>query len=85
MDGNETNYLYDKKGQLIRENNKKMNYTMIFEYDNEGNILKRTKYPYSKNQLGNIVFERKYTYSNDRHGERFIIKNIMDKKLHMIR
>lgn len=65
QDGNETNYLYDKKGQLIRENNKKMNYTMIFEYDNEGNILKRTKYPYSKNQLGNIVFERKYTYSND--------------------
>ena len=40
-------YVYDSANQLIRENNQAAGLTWVWEYDNAGNILSRTEYPYT--------------------------------------
>ena len=47
-------YVYDSLNQLIRENNKETNETVVYTYDNHGNILSKTVYPFT---LGEIVSE----------------------------
>ena len=37
-------YTYDRLNRLIREDNKKLNRTFLYEYDNNGNILSRREY-----------------------------------------
>ena len=40
-------YTYDTANQLVRENNYRTLITSVWEYDNAGNILSRTDYPYT--------------------------------------
>ena len=40
-------YEYDSQNQLVRENNKYLNKTIVYDYDNGGNILSRTEYAYT--------------------------------------
>lgn len=40
-------YTYDSLNRLAREDNKALNQTVVFEYDNKGNILSRVKYPFT--------------------------------------
>ena len=61
-------YKYDALSRLVRENNKKLGKTFVFSYDNMGNILTRTEYPFTLkdddflNELTGEVFE--YGYEN---------------------
>ena len=61
-------YKYDALSRLVRENNKKLGKTFVFSYDNMGNILTRTEYPFTLvcdnllNDLTGEVFE--YGYDN---------------------
>ena len=61
-------YKYDALSRLVRENNKKLGKTFVFSYDNNGNILTRTEYPFTLvcdtllNDLTGEVFE--YAYEN---------------------
>lgn len=42
--GTETRYVYDKLGQLLREDNSAMNMTYVYSYDNAGNITSKKTY-----------------------------------------
>ena len=42
--GTETRYVYDKLGQLLREDNSAMNRTYVYSYDNAGNITSKKTY-----------------------------------------
>src|SRR5699024_8916845 len=57
-------YQYDGLGQLIRENDKKSNKSVVYSYDQGGNILSRKQYPYTTGALGSNVDEKKYQYDN---------------------
>ena len=58
-------YEYDSLGQLTRENNAYANRTYIYEYDNAGNILAVTEYPYSTGELSGEISEKTYGYEDD--------------------
>jgi len=59
-------YVYDVKGQLIREDNLPMNLTYVYTYDDAGNILSQTWYTFSVNvateDLTNPTMNRVYAY-----------------------
>ena len=63
-----TEYKYDALNRLVRENNKALNKTYVFLYDNKGNILARKEYPFTLK--GNEYLEEltalntDYEYSN---------------------
>ena len=40
-------YQYDALGQLVRENNKPLNQTVLYTYDNNANLLSKTVYAYT--------------------------------------
>ena len=63
-DGNKVSYVYDSLGQLIRENNKNLNKTVIYEYDNNGNIILEYKYDYTLDN--NLENEEIKTYNYDK-------------------
>ncbi len=60
-------YEYDKLGRLTRENNKKLNETSIFKYDNRGNILSKSVYAYTHKvgdeleDVGHSTFNYRYS------------------------
>jgi len=65
-----SNYEYDNLNQLIREDvNASKRYTMIYEYDNYGNILMKKKYSYqygtSTNKLTGTPEVINYEYNNN--------------------
>lgn len=62
---NEISYKYDNAGRLIREDNKLLNKTFIYEYDNEGNILYKKKYDYSQNDILENEDVIEYNYDKD--------------------
>ena len=55
-------YEYDSLGQLVRENNRYMDATVVYAYDNGGNLTSRTIYPYTTGTLGEAVDTISYTY-----------------------
>ena len=58
-------YAYDKLNRLVRENNKKMNLTKIYAYDNHGNIIMQQEYAYTlkaTEELGEGNVIKKYYY-----------------------
>lgn len=57
-------YEYDGLGQLIRENSIYANKTIIYSYDNAGNILKSEEYAYTSGDLGEIISEKTYSYDD---------------------
>lgn len=66
---NTTQYVYDSQNQLIRENNQVAGKTWVWEYDNAGNILKRTEYSYTNGTLGTVLDTVAYTYGDSGWGD----------------
>ena len=50
-DDYEIRYQYDKCNRLIREDNPLINKTIIYKYDNSGNILLKKNYAYSEDEI----------------------------------
>lgn len=73
-------YTYDKLNRLIREDNKAIEETCFYDYDNNGNILNKRTMPFTlkpkeeAEELSSAVKE--YTYNGDRllsyNGETFV-------------
>lgn len=62
-----TRYEYDALNQLVREDNKEYNYSNIYQYDCNGNIVQTKKYKYSEGSLNgeNTTECHNYTYSDN--------------------
>lgn len=61
-------YYYDELNQLIRENNKWEDKTILYAYDMYGNILERTAYAYTENPIASdsgVIQRDVYTYRED--------------------
>ncbi len=63
-------YAYDKLNRLVRENNKKMNLTKVYAYDNHGNIITQEEYAYTLKVTeelgaGNVIREYYYDIYSD--------------------
>ncbi len=63
-DGDTTSYVYDVFGQLIRENNAKLDKTIVYEYNTIGNITSKKVYSYTTSSMltGTPIV---YTYTYD--------------------
>ncbi len=57
-------YTYDALGQLKRENNVDLNKTIVYNYDNGGNITSKVEYPYTTGALGTATNTITYGYIN---------------------
>ena len=57
-------YVYDSVGQLVRENNAKLNKTFVYVYDKGGNIVRKSEYAYTTGDLGEALSTINYTYDN---------------------
>ena len=55
-------YYYDELSQLIREDNKELNQTIVYQYDQGGNILIKTRYAYTEGELGEAIGTDTYSY-----------------------
>ena len=65
-DGSVTfSYEYDSANQLIRENHPYANATWVWDYDDGGNILSKTKYAFSTGALGEPLSVINYEYTGD--------------------
>ena len=64
-----TQYFYDTANQLIRENNQQGNFTCTWTYDDAGNILTRTVYPYTIGEPGEEHDTFSYTYGDSNWGD----------------
>ena len=62
-------YFYDDKKQLIRENNALQNQTMTYDYDNRGNILNKTIYDFTCDDVRNRTPNKCITYKYNRNDE----------------
>ena len=57
-------YTYDTLSRIIREDNKKLNKTTTYSYDNNGNILNKRSYEYTLELLNNSYENDNYIYNN---------------------
>ena len=57
-------YVYDELNQLVRVNDAVAQKTYIYNYDDSGNILTKTTYPYSIEELGTATETLNYTYDS---------------------
>ena len=57
-------YQYDGLGQLLRENSAYTGKTVVYKYDNAGNILEADEYSYAKGELGEKLSTKKYSYDD---------------------
>ncbi|OZM58405.1 hypothetical protein CIB95_02210 [Lottiidibacillus patelloidae] len=59
------NYDYNELNELVREDNKVINKTIVYDYDLGGNILSKTEYPYTLGDLTGVTGTKiDYTYGN---------------------
>ncbi len=58
-------YSYDSLGQLKRENNVDLNKTIVYTYDNGGNIKTKKEYPYTTGTLGTATKTIIYGYDTE--------------------
>ena len=63
-----TSYAYDSANQLIREDNQEAGTTTVWTYDNAGNILTRTVYPYDTGTTGERI-QTNYRYTDTQWGD----------------
>ena len=66
-----TNYIYDVRGQLVRENDSAAGKTYVYEYDKAGNIPKKLTYAYTTRTLsGATVLDTAiYGYTDESWGD----------------
>ena len=57
-------YVYDEDGQLTRENNLDTNKTVVYIYDNGGNITQRKEYAYTTDALDTATATVNYSYDS---------------------
>ncbi|MEE1321524.1 MAG: DNRLRE domain-containing protein, partial [Acutalibacteraceae bacterium] len=57
-------YVYDETDQLIREDNRDINKTVVYTYDGYGNILNKKEYAFTTGDLGAVTNTVSYTYDN---------------------
>ena len=57
-------YEYDADGQLTRENNLDTNKTVVYTYDNGGNITQKQEYAYTTGALGTATATINYSYDS---------------------
>lgn len=57
-------YCYDEISQLVREDNLYLNKTITYSYDNGGNLLSVTEYPYTTGDLGTATATVTYSYED---------------------
>ena len=58
-------YVYDGLNQLVRENSVTQNKTVVYEYDNRGNITSKKTYAYTAGEItGTPTDEVVYSYNN---------------------
>ena len=69
--GNPITYEYDTYGQLIRENNKILDKTFVYEYNDIGNIISVKTYNYTTEALGTVIAQRGFGYDTT-HPDRLI-------------
>lgn len=62
-------YFYDSKKQLVRENDAIQNKTILYSYDEKGNILNKKIYSFSSNDLSEKTPENIINYSYNNSGE----------------
>ncbi len=56
-------YVYDAYGQLVRENNKRLNKTILYTYDNIGNIIRVQGYDYTTDdEVSGTPIENVFVY-----------------------
>ena len=60
--GNPITYEYDTYGQLIRENNKILDKTFVYEYNDIGNIISVKTYNYTTEALGAVIDQQDFGY-----------------------
>lgn len=61
-------YFYDDKKQLVRENNAFQNETTIYSYDNKGNILNKSIYDFTCNEIQGVTPKKRIEYRYDDKG-----------------
>jgi len=68
MGGMTTAYHYDVYGQLVREDNQSLDMTMVYEYNNIGNLISAKKYSYtaSTSSPSGTPVTTSFGYSNDK-------------------
>ena len=58
-------YTYDEFGQLVRENNEALDKTLVYEYNNIGNVTKVKEYDFTLNTTPTgVLRERNYSYDS---------------------
>ena len=58
-------YIYDALNQLVRENNAERNKTIVYTYDNGGNLTSVKEYAYTTGAVsGTPITEKTYSYGN---------------------
>ena len=57
-------YSYDSLGQLVRVNDKNQNKTILYTYDNGGNMLSQKEYAYTTGTVGTATKTVTYGYNN---------------------
>ena len=57
-------YSYDSLGQLVRVNDKNLNKTILYTYDNGGNMLSQKEYAYTTGTVGTATKTVSYGYNN---------------------
>ncbi len=55
-------YYYDSLDRLIREDNSHLDKTVVFNYDESGNILSKVEYPFTFGELGTSTDTIEYAY-----------------------
>ena len=68
-----TSYVYDKAGQLLRENVwdglASVSFTQCYSYSDSGNLLGRIKYAYTTGAVGTPLESVDYTYGDSGYGD----------------
>ena len=57
-------YVYDDKDQLIRENDQKAGKTLVYTYNDGGNITSKKEYAYTTGTLGTVQATKTYSYGS---------------------
>ena len=63
----DTTFVYDKLNRLVRENNKTIDKTIVWEYDVSGNVTSRREYAYTEGTVGTQTGSCSFGYNHATH------------------